>query len=94
MGFGRDGNNNQTKGNNMSMSKEPLDERPLCPDPVKRASRVAIWVLDAAVVLLICCEDHARRVWRDRADEANLRAARSALEIVALRQLVEKSGAR
>jgi len=46
------------------------------------------------VVLLICCEDHARRVWRDRADEANLRAARSALEIVALRQLVEKGGAR
>ena len=79
------------------MDNEMLDELPLPPGPVDRvkiASRVASWVLAVAVVLLICCEDHARRVWRDRADEANLRAARSALEIVALRQLVEKGGAR
>ena len=79
------------------MSKEMLDELPLPPEPVDRvkiASRVLSWALAVAVVLTLACEEHARRVWRDRADEANLRAARSALEIVALRQLVEKGGAR
>lgn len=37
---------------------------------MRKANRIAGWVLALSIAGLLACEEHARRTWRDRAVEA------------------------